>query len=430
MENTIQEWFCQVENDKFTKITTKKSTRGFFFEIPTSFLESFRNPDLVSCDATFVYSQRDNEDLLRMQLRFFYEGPATANMKKINFLPTFNIILLLDGDDTIDFKKGVHHKKDINEFPPIGTMHVTERIDFDLPIDAFIKLANSKKIEWKIMGLGEGEFSQASMMALKGFYNSVFDEEFEKEILLNWIETKQKNIEEDKKKQEEEKEKNNVAGTGEERKRRTIESPPTKPKYKAWIQFFVLFILLIAGKNYFCNKQKLTGSAEASVSSTNSQPNSASNNTEPGYYRVGYEAVDGITSYKNVLKTKTNSKKLKPMQKISISSIEDGMGYFDSFLDDSYNQIPGGWVDMRDLIKSALLDETTYYKVKSTEIDGAEVYKDYLMKKKYKSRLEPMKDVRIVLVVDNKLGYADDLYFSGDYNKYSGWVELSKLEKK
>ena len=186
MSSLLKNWFCSEEIDKFNKIIIKKSIRSFNFDLPPSFTQKFIHPDIVFCSAHFLYLHNDNEDILQMQLKLHFEAPSTEAAKKINILPAFTIIFLLDNSDTIKLEKGIDQDKEIDELPN-GTMLVTEKIDYNIPIDSFISLANSTKIEWQISGTYEGEISSFGLMSIKGFYNAVFDEDFEKDILINWI---------------------------------------------------------------------------------------------------------------------------------------------------------------------------------------------------------------------------------------------------
>ena len=421
MENKIKEFYCTKEEiDKFTKVATIQSNRGICFEFPEEFTQKLVE-NMFALSAQFEYRQLQDVDKMYMKLDLLY---YTAKKISTKILKNISVYFLLDNDETILLD--VTSNFDQTDQDLVFSHMIRENVHLDIEVAQFIKIATAKKIEWRIPGLSDGEFSKNALDSIKGFYNGAFDDEYEKEALLESIKIIEENKKRDKeieerKKQAQEEEDAQLKDEDEGAKEKHVAEKKT-PRWLIWVGAFFIISGIF----------KLTG-----LTKDNSQPatenvETAVVNDQPGYYCVNYDQVDGIVSYKNVLKTKNNPRKIKAMQKLNISKVENGLGYFEKFMDEGFdlNYIPAGWVDMSLLYKSDIIEPSERYTVNSVEVDGVDVYKDYNLNKKYKSKLSAMQEVQVVLTVDGKIGYIRDVVFNNDYlNKVSGWVDLSKFQK-
>ena len=146
--------------------------------------------------------------------------------------------------------------------------------------------------------------------------------------------------------------------------------------------------------------------------------------TKPGNYRIDYRLTAPVIVYKDVLKSKKIRFQFKPMQSVNILKIENGLGYFEAYINYDSQK---GWVEVDKLIKIEPLYMESIgkrYRVKSTEIDGVKVYKDFYKRKTYSKKLEPMEEFEVMYVIDGMGCKVDDLIeFKVE------WVEMDKLEK-
>lgn len=421
MENKIKEFYCTKEEvDKFTKVATIQSNRGICFEFSDEFKEKLVEK-VFNLFAQFEYRQLQNVDKMYMKLDLMYFTQKKISTK---ILKNISVYFLLDNEETILLDATSNFEQEERNL--IFSYQNTEKVHLDIEVSQFVKLATATKIEWRIPGLSEGEFSVHALNSIKGFYNGAFDEEFEKDNLLEFISKIEEEIKRDKeieerKKQAQEEEEAQMADEVDVVNQTPVKEKKT-PKWLIWVGA----IFIISGIFRFIgpSKEKKNESSEVTEQVVI--------NDQPGYYCVNFDQVEGIVSYKNVLKTKKNPKKIKAMQKLYITKVENGLGYFDKYMDEGFdlNYIPAGWVDMSLLYKSDITEPIERYTVKSTEIDGVEVYKDYQLDNKFKSKLNAMQEVQVVFVVDGKVGYVRDVVFNNDYlNKVSGWIDLTKFEK-
>ncbi len=191
--------------------------------------------------------------------------------------------------------------------------------------------------------------------------------------------------------------------------------------------------LIIAANNYFIKNKSITESFLSGFHEIDSTGNAENNEHQkpvigPGIYYVADTLSEPIDVYKDVLKKEQYEDGLAPMSKLDIKQIENGLGYSDLLYGQYTDE--GGWVNMKDIVSESEMfpgNEYGKYQVKSTEINGINLYKDFFLKKKFRKKLKPMKEISIYKI-RNDIGYFKDLYIS-DLGMISGWVELNKLKQ-
>jgi hypothetical protein len=166
------------------------------------------------------------------------------------------------------------------------------------------------------------------------------------------------------------------------------------------------------------------------ISDSSSDNENIANNKilKEGNYFASPDAIDGVILYKDKQMKKTLSYRLTNMEKIRIDKVEDSMGYFDSYMNDNYENIPKGWTKMKYLVNENNFFTYAYgedYRVNSDE-EPITIFKDYQKKKKIKLKLQPMDQIKIYKLIGD-MAYFKDFYVG--VQKYNGWVELSRISK-
>jgi len=201
----------------------------------------------------------------------------------------------------------------------------------------------------------------------------------------------------------------------------------------------VLIVLLLIGSFSYYNyreRSKQPGLVSTSLTETgdgasvNAQVGGAGTSnttpTGPGDYYLSETATEGAPLYRDVRKKAKLGHRLRPMDKIPINKIEADMGFFESYFDDNFNQVPKGWVEMKNLVPEEAFftyKYGKYYRIKS-DADRVIVYKDYLKKGKYRAVLSSMDRINVYKIIGS-MAYFKDFYSEG-YG-LSGWVALDNI---
>lgn len=192
------------EEDKFTK-TTEYQTKyiNFKSDLVDNYMKSLSDFGIGSALINFslLYRKKGESDVCLIEIKIIYItlDDYFANPK---ILKDLNIIFLAD-DEPIEVSNQTAYdfgKGEYTGYEEIGLLSIG--------IDTLIKICSSNKLEFRMSG-SKGVFlektvDQSTMYSIKGFYNALFDQDYEVEYLLEGIE---KQNEEDRKKEAERKKK-------------------------------------------------------------------------------------------------------------------------------------------------------------------------------------------------------------------------------
>jgi hypothetical protein len=203
MSEKIRDFFVKKPAlDHATGETIIESIWGLFFHISDGVKKKFVN-ELFSLSGVFIYAEKGGKDKLMLRLDLTYYGDKTPYdiLKKLSceFIP--------DNNKGFTISDGTGYKVESSNLV-FSHLHM-ERMNFEISLSDFLKLVNAGRISWKIAGLDEGEFDKMRIMDIKGVYNSIFDPEFETDLLNKYVDERQEELrkyreeEELKKKQKE-----------------------------------------------------------------------------------------------------------------------------------------------------------------------------------------------------------------------------------
>jgi hypothetical protein len=193
----------------------------------------------------------------------------------------------------------------------------------------------------------------------------------------------------------------------------------------------VLVYLVIAAAAYYWYQQKGPVSVAPVSEMTSSNSNSGTVKVtydKPGDYVVAEDVLIAAPIYKDKKKKIKLSARIQSMEKVKIDVVEDSMGFFEAFYDDDFQNIPRGWIEMKNLAPEKGYFISTYgeaYRIRSDQ-ENVIVYKDHLKKNKYKTKLQAMDRLKVYRI-SNEMAFFKDFY--KQTNKLRGWIELSRLEK-
>ena len=219
-ESTIKDFFLKSgKEDKFTKVVQFEGTYNFGRLLDTKSLEGALNPikesdlkrenfpsEINFLSAKIEISQNtvrtsnftvfnflrkgaDTQIVLKVGIIFscigFKENGRDSEIKKLKILSNAKVIFLLDDKDLIECDKCIQHYYD-NDFLMLNEYAL---IEVDLP--SFIRLVNASKIDVRLIGnnsiIGESELSDRDLINLKAYYNVLFDDKFEVDVLTNFV---------------------------------------------------------------------------------------------------------------------------------------------------------------------------------------------------------------------------------------------------
>ena len=185
--NEIKNHFIESgEKDKFAKSQKFESKNYINFSTDGGYNET------VTAYLSYVAMDSNDSDALVFELNYTARGAGFDLLSGASGILTNGIIqFLLDDDETIRLDNILEHVPN-NEMLGSVTQRYNEKLYLISDIATLIKLASSTKIEFKISanGLGDsyvGELENSGLMLFKGFYNGLFDPEFMKDNLLNYI---------------------------------------------------------------------------------------------------------------------------------------------------------------------------------------------------------------------------------------------------
>ncbi|MDA9267169.1 hypothetical protein N9P66_02245 [Salibacteraceae bacterium] len=190
------------EEDKFTK-TTEYQTNYISFksDLVDSYVKSKNEFGIGSALINFslLYRKKDDVDVCLVQIRIVYIilGDYFSNP---NILKDLNIIFLAD-DEPVNISEQTAH-----DFGADAAIGFEETALLTIGVDNLIKICSAEKLEFRMSGSRgvfiEQEVDEFTKLSIKGFYNALFDQDYEIEYLIEGIKK-----EKAKKKEEERKEK-------------------------------------------------------------------------------------------------------------------------------------------------------------------------------------------------------------------------------
>jgi hypothetical protein len=168
MENKeiIKEYFVEVNEDKFTKVKFIKAKHSIDLHYDGLFLD-------------IEFRQKDNVDGLFFIVKHISNADNSLNLRNLS------LYIIIDNDITLSLLDS-KYIKDKEIFNNIYISSAQLSIDFS----EFKYLAGGTKVEYSLRvddGKIEGDFSYDNSILLKGFYNAVFDPNFEIESLLKFM---------------------------------------------------------------------------------------------------------------------------------------------------------------------------------------------------------------------------------------------------
>ncbi len=164
------------KEDKFTK-TIEYSSRSIDIDAPSvrSHIESISDFGIGTSIVTlkFLYRKKEDTDVLLIHLSALYLNGGTIYNPKI--LVDTSIIFLADGEPI--------HCETVTAYDTEERFGFREITLIEIDLSNFIQLANAKTIEYRMTG-SKGKFAESTLekenlLIIKGFYNSLFDQEFQ-----------------------------------------------------------------------------------------------------------------------------------------------------------------------------------------------------------------------------------------------------------
>ncbi|MCX6299714.1 MAG: hypothetical protein NTY72_11565 [Bacteroidetes bacterium] len=155
-------------------------------------LVDFKEPIIHTDFTTFIFIKKDGETKIYLKIKILYyssgfseSGRMQDIIKSKKILSNAKMLFLLEGDDTIECNKCNNHYYEHESI----FMYEVLLIEIDLP--SFKRLINASKVKANLIVknniIGETELENWQLVNLKGYYNSIFDENFEADMLTEMI---------------------------------------------------------------------------------------------------------------------------------------------------------------------------------------------------------------------------------------------------
>lgn len=195
------------KEDKFTKTTEYKTKYiSFKSDLVNSYVKSKDEFGIGSAIINFslLYRKKGDVDICLVEINITY---VTMNeyFGNPNILKDLNIIFLVD-DEPVEISEQTAHDFGAGKFTGFEEIGL-----LTIGVDNLIKICNAEKLEFRMSGSRgvfiEQKVDESTMFSIKGFYNALFDQDYEVEYLIEGIKkekAKEKEKEEERKKKEEE----------------------------------------------------------------------------------------------------------------------------------------------------------------------------------------------------------------------------------
>jgi len=152
----------------------------------------FKEPIIHIDFTTFNFHKKYGETKIYLKIKILYyssgfseSGRMQEIIKSKKTLSNAKMLFLLEGTDTIECNKCNNHYYKHESI----LMYEVLLIEIDLP--SFIRLVNAPKIKASLIVknniIGETELEDWQLVNLKGYYNSIFDKNFEADMLTEMI---------------------------------------------------------------------------------------------------------------------------------------------------------------------------------------------------------------------------------------------------
>ena len=213
-------YLIEGEEDKFTKTTEYKTNYiSFKSDLVDSYVKSKHEFGIGSALINFslLYRKKDDVDVCLVQIRIVYII-VSDYFSNPNILKDLNIIFLAD-DEPVKISEQTAH-----DFGAGATIGFEETALLTIGVDNLIKICSAEKLEFRMSGSRgvfiEQEVDEFTKLRIKGFYNALFDQDYEIEYLIEGIEK-----EKAKEKEEERRYNDRVSKEKEEERKRNESSP-------------------------------------------------------------------------------------------------------------------------------------------------------------------------------------------------------------
>jgi SH3-like domain-containing protein len=187
MDNSdIKKHFTVEQGDKFTGVKVFNCTKNFSWRVDKKFILTADNPSSHNLDISFSYREADGYGAVFFLFTYSNVGDGYPHLNNLK------LYLVLDGSTSLQFNK-VSNDNVLSKTDKVGGEYYTayiETIQLQIEREDFEKIARGNNIEFSIRfghGRFDGQFSEEQVITFKGFYNSVFDSEFEAERIKNTI---------------------------------------------------------------------------------------------------------------------------------------------------------------------------------------------------------------------------------------------------
>lgn len=203
-------YLIEGEQDKFTK-TTEYQTKYISFksDLVDSYVKSKNELGIGSAIINFslLYRKKGDVDVCLIEIKITYVT-MSEYFGNPNILKDLNIIFLAD-DEPVEISEQTAHDFGAGKYTGFDELGL-----LSIGVDNLIKICNAEKLEFRMSGSRgvfiEQEVDESTMFRIKGFYNALFDQDYEVEYLIEGIKkekAKAKKAEEERKKEEEERKK-------------------------------------------------------------------------------------------------------------------------------------------------------------------------------------------------------------------------------
>lgn len=204
-------YLIEGKEDKFTKTTEYQTAYiSFSSDLVDSYVRSNTELGVGSALIRFslLYRKKGDVDVCLVEIKITYVT-IDDYFRNPNILKDLKIIFLAD-DEPVEISEQTAHDfgaGEITGYDEIGLIKIG--------VDNLIKICTAKKLEFRMSGSRgafiEQEVDESTMYNIKGFYNALFDQDYEVEYLIEGI--KKQKAEAKKEEEERKKKKENSPST-------------------------------------------------------------------------------------------------------------------------------------------------------------------------------------------------------------------------
>jgi len=192
----IKEYFIDVKDDKFTNVRVVNCKQPFIWagtQLSDCFMSTSR---IASHSLELKIDYRHVEQLDSIYFVFKYENIDNGFAGMSNLL----LYLILDDTKTLMFnsvsERDTYSDTIANAYGGYENIYL-EQAQLSISTSDFIHIAGAKKIDFSIRfgrGKFDGTFTKRDLNIFKGFYNATFDDEFEFQNLVEFLNSSESKI--------------------------------------------------------------------------------------------------------------------------------------------------------------------------------------------------------------------------------------------